>query len=111
MTMKGSTKIVNFMTDRAGILMLGCDHIRHYSKYALFSTLINKQHIICYCIKELQYSFPMPLLIFIYLMIGLLIYKYEPFFQEFSAVSDIQVTVRPVGLLLQIRNIQFSKRS
>ena len=46
MTKARSTKIVNFKTTEAGILMLECDHISHFSEYALssnpsiYSTLI-----------------------------------------------------------------------
>ena len=39
MTKEGSTKIVNFMTPRAVVLMLGRGHICHYSEYVLSSTL------------------------------------------------------------------------
>ena len=41
MTKEGSAKIVNFMTDRAVVLhvILGRDHISHYSKYAFSSTI------------------------------------------------------------------------
>ena len=39
MTNEGSTKIVNFMTTGAEVLMLGRDHIGHYSEYVLSSTL------------------------------------------------------------------------
>ena len=39
MTKERSTKIVNFMTPRAGVLMLGCGHISHYSEYVVSSTL------------------------------------------------------------------------
>ena len=39
MTNEGSTKIVNFMTPRAGVLMLGRGHISHFSKYILSSTI------------------------------------------------------------------------
>ena len=34
--MEGSTKIVNFMTPEAGVLVQGCVHIRHISENALF---------------------------------------------------------------------------
>ena len=37
--MKRSTKIVNFMTPRAWILMLGRGHISNYSENVLSSTL------------------------------------------------------------------------
>ena len=39
MTKEGSTKIVNFMTPRTGVLVLGCGHKSHYSEYALNCTL------------------------------------------------------------------------
>ena len=39
MTKEGFAKIVNFMTPRAGVLMLGRGHISHYSEYVLSSTL------------------------------------------------------------------------
>ena len=64
----GKTKIVNFMTPGAGVLMLGRGHLIYYSEYVLSSTLsINSKLIL-----------PIPSLIFIYSMLGLLIYKYEP---------------------------------
>ena len=36
MTKKGSTKIINFMTPRAGVLVLGCSHISHIVKVYYF---------------------------------------------------------------------------
>ena len=39
MTKEGSTKIVNFLTPGARVLMLGCGHISHYTEYDLSSTL------------------------------------------------------------------------
>ena len=39
MAYEGSTEIVNFMTPRAGVLMLGRGHISHYSEYVLSSSL------------------------------------------------------------------------
>ena len=39
MTKEVSTKIVNFMTPRAGVLMIERGHISHYSEYVLSSTL------------------------------------------------------------------------
>ena len=54
MTKERSTKIVNFVTPGAGVIMVRCGHIGHYSEYALSSTLtLNIQHINCYCIKEI----------------------------------------------------------
>ena len=36
LTKEGSTKIVNFMTPRAGVLVLGCGHISHIVKMHYF---------------------------------------------------------------------------
>ena len=64
MTKEESTKIVTFMSPRAGVLMmLGRDQISHYSEYVLFSFL-SIYSIDCLCV---------------YFMMWLLIYKYEPF--------------------------------
>ena len=72
------TKIVNFMTLGAGVHVLGHGNISHIVKMHYFYS-INIQHIDCYCIKGLKCCFPMPLLIFIFSMMWLLICKYEPF--------------------------------
>ena len=48
MTKEGSTKIVNFMTPGAGVLVLGRGHISHFSEY-----VFNIQHIDYYCVKGL----------------------------------------------------------
>ena len=45
MTKEGSTKIVNFITHRVGVLMLGRNHKSHYSDYALTFYSINIQHL------------------------------------------------------------------
>ena len=82
----GKTKIVNFMITGAGVLMLGRGHISHIvNMLSIYSTLI----------------FPIPSLIFIYSMMGLLIYKYEPFWQEVSVIS-LRWPLRPVGLLFYL---------
>ena len=39
MTKEGSTKIIILMNPRAGVLVLGRGHIRHYSEYVVSSTL------------------------------------------------------------------------
>ena len=51
MTKEWSTKIVNFMTPGAGVLMLGRDHISHYSENVVSSTL--SIYIGCFCVKGL----------------------------------------------------------
>ena len=73
MTKGGSTKIVNFMTPGAGVLILGRGHISHCSDYVVSSTLSMYSTLVA-----IMVCFPIPSLIFIYFMMGLLIYKYEP---------------------------------
>ena len=63
------------MTPLAGVLMLGRGHICHYSEHVI----INTQQIYFYCVKGLLYCFSIPLLFFIYSIMGLLICKYGPF--------------------------------
>ena len=48
MTTEGSTKMVNFMTPRAGVLVLGCGHISHIVKMHYFfkSLLLYAQALI-----------------------------------------------------------------
>ena len=48
MTKEGSTKIVNFMTPGAGVLVLGCGHISHIVKMHYFfeNLLFNSQALI-----------------------------------------------------------------
>ena len=49
MTKEGSTKIVNFMTSWAGVLVLGCGHISHYIEYVLsFLSIYSKLIVIVY---------------------------------------------------------------
>ena len=78
-TKEGSTQIVNFMTPGALVLMLGRSHISHYSEYVLSSTLSIYSTLITDVLRDYDAAFLYPLLIFIYSMMGLLIYKYEPF--------------------------------
>ena len=51
-----STKVVNFMTPRAGVLALGCGHISYYIEYVLVSTLLTYSQLIAIvkgCVKGL----------------------------------------------------------
>ena len=50
MTKEGSTKIVNFNTPMAEVLMLERGHISHFSEYIY---IFNILHIDCYCVKGL----------------------------------------------------------
>ena len=40
MTKEGSTKVINFLTHGAGVLMQWLDHISYCSEYALSPTLV-----------------------------------------------------------------------
>ena len=100
MTEEGSAKIVNLMTPGAGDLMLGHDYISHYSVYALSSTLSLYGTWIAIVLRDYRTCFPMLLLIYIYSMMGLLIRKYQSFWQEVSVESLILGwLLRPIGLL------------
>ena len=57
MTKEGSTKIVNFMTPRAGVLMLGHGHISHYSEYVLSSTLSIYRTLIAIVLRDYDAAF------------------------------------------------------
>ena len=57
MTKEGSTKIVNFMTPRAGVLMLGRGHISHYNEYVLSSTLSIYSTLIAFVLKDYNAAF------------------------------------------------------
>ena len=53
-TQEGSTKIVNFMTPRAGVLVLGCGYMNHIVKIhyiiplkIFFSTLMHRSEKLC----------------------------------------------------------------
>ena len=52
MTEEGSTKIVDFMTPRAGVLMLGYGHTSHYSEYVLSSTLSIYSTLIAFVLMD-----------------------------------------------------------
>ena len=79
MTKEGSTNIVNFMTSRAGVLMLGVViyviivimyYLYQYTTHCMIATVLKDYVAACLPIRSL---------IFIYYMMGLFIYKYEPF--------------------------------
>ena len=56
-TMEGSTKIVNFMTPRAGVLMLGCGHISHYSEYGVHvSSILSIQSTLVAIVMRVSYT-------------------------------------------------------
>ena len=57
MIKEGSTKIVNFETPGARVLMLGCDHISRYSEYVLSSTLSIYSTSIVIVLKDYDAAF------------------------------------------------------
>ena len=57
MTKEGSTKIVNFMTPGAGVLMLGCGNISHYSKYVVSSTLSIYSSLVVIVLRDYDAAF------------------------------------------------------
>ena len=57
MTKEGSTKIINFMTQGAGVLMLGHGHISHYTEYVVSSTLSIYSTLIPIVLKDYDAAF------------------------------------------------------
>ena len=78
-----------------------CGHISHHCAYVLSSTLSIYSTSIA-IVWRVYDAASIHSLIFIYSMMGLLIYKYEPFWQEVVVKSLIlRWPVRPVGLFLK----------
>ena len=129
MTKEGSSKIVNFMTPGAGVLLLGHGHLSHIVKMHYFfkiSFSLLSQALICSiddygrvyqnCKFHIgHYSeyvlssclsiccFPIQLLIFIYYYNGGVDMQIcTPLTRSQCKVSDTQVKVRPVGLLFNV---------
>ena len=57
MTKKRSTKIVNFITPRAVVLMLGRGHISHYSEDVFSSTLSPYSLLIAIVLRDYDAAF------------------------------------------------------
>ena len=57
MTKEESTKILNFMTPGAGVLVLRCRHTSHYGDYALSSTLSIYSTLIAIVLKDYNAAF------------------------------------------------------
>ena len=113
-TKEVSIYIINFMTPRAGVHVLERGHVSyivkmHNSFKKFFSTLrdgsdkhthtkrFDDVHIDSFCINKLYCIFPLPLLIFIYSMMGPLIWQ-EVSVQ--SLIRVVQVTVKTNGPLV-----------
>ena len=56
-TKEGSTKIVNFMESVAGICIVGCGHLSHFSDYELSSTLSIYSILVAILFRELMLLF------------------------------------------------------
>ena len=57
MTKEGSTKIENFMTPGAGVLMLWRGHISNYSEYVVSSTLSICSTLIAIVLRDYDAAF------------------------------------------------------
>ena len=57
MTKEGSTKIVDIMTPRAGVLMLGRGHISHYSEFVVSSTLLIYSSLVVIVLRNYDAAF------------------------------------------------------
>ena len=92
-----------FMTPGAWVLMLGRGHISHYSEYVVSSTLSIYSILVAIVLRDSNASFLYHRWFsFTVFYDGLLIYKYEPLWQEVSLKSLIlRWPLMPVGLLLE----------
>ena len=100
MTKEGSTKIVNFMTSRPGVLMLGVGHISHYSEYVLSSTLSIYSTLIAIVLRNYDAAFRYHSWFSFILWWGCWYTNMSPFWQEVSVKSLIlRWPLRPVDLL------------
>ena len=57
MTKEGSNKMVNFITSRAGVLMLGRGHISHYSEFVVSSTLSIYSTLVAIVLRDYDAAF------------------------------------------------------
>ena len=57
MTNEGSTKIENFKTSGAGVLILGLGHISHYSEYVVSSTLLIYRTLVATVLRDFDAAF------------------------------------------------------
>ena len=96
MTKEGSSKIVNFMTPGAGVLLLGRGHICLYSEYALYSTLSIYNTLIAIILRDYNAVFLMPLLI----LFAVDMQIWASLTRSECKVSDTQVTVKACGPLV-----------
>ena len=58
MTKEGSTKIVNFMTPGADVLMLGRGHKSHYSEFVVSSALSIYSTLLSIVLRDYDAAFP-----------------------------------------------------
>ena len=79
MTKERSTKIVNFMTLGAGVLVLGRGLISHYSEYVLSFSLSIYSTLIAIVLRDYDAALLYTIVDFHLFYDGLLIYKYKPF--------------------------------
>ena len=57
MNKEGSTQILSFIIHEAGVLMLRCGHISHYSEYVVSSTLSIYSTLITFVLRDYNAAF------------------------------------------------------
>ena len=106
MTKEGSTKLVNFMTPGAGVLMLWRGHISHYSEYVLSSPL-SIYSTDCYCVKrdyDAAFLYHHWFLFILYGAVDIQIILWALLTRS-QCVSDTRVTVKACWPLVHIYSI------
>ena len=105
MTTEGSTKIVNFMTPGAGVMMLGRGHISH-CQYVVFSTLSIYSTLITIVLMDYDAVFLYHCWFSFFLWWGCWYTNINPSDKKVSVKSLIlRLLFRPVGLLLNFVNV------
>ena len=96
MTKEGSTQIINFMTSRAWVLMLGHCHISLNSEYVLSSTLL----IIAIVLRPYWLLRPVVLLFFIFMQLTILLLNLRVVCKTFILYDN--ATHRPAIRMLSL---------
>ena len=100
MTKEGSTKIVNFMTPWAWVLILRHGHIWHYSEYALSSTLSIYSTLIAIVLRDSHTAFLCHVYFYLFSDGAVDMQIWALLTRSKCEVSDTQVTVRACGPLV-----------
>ena len=107
MTKEGSTKIVNFMTPGAGVLVLGRGHISHFSEYVVSSTLSIYSTLIAIVLRDNDAAFRYHSWFSFILWWGCWYTNMSPF----DKTPILRWPLRPVGLLFCLVVVNLAENS